>query len=45
MILRVTDISGRLFVAQSADCLRDGVDQVVCSIEIGTCSLHEEHVV
>src|SRR6185295_4646900 len=39
-----TDIFGRLFVARSADCLRDRVDQVMCSFEIGSCSLQEQQM-
>ena len=39
-----TDISGRLFVVRSSNCLRDGIDQFVRSTEIGSCSLQEEQV-
>ena len=37
-------ISGGLFVVRSADRLHDGIDQVVCSAEIGSCSLQEEQM-
>ena len=39
-----TNISGCLFVVRSSDRLRDGSDQVVCSTEIGSCSLQEEQM-
>ncbi len=39
-----TDISGCLFVVRSSDRLRDGIDQVVGSTEIGSCSLQEEQM-
>jgi hypothetical protein len=38
------EISGCLFVVRSPDCLRDGIDQIVCSTEIGSCSLQEEQM-
>jgi len=38
------DISGCLFVVWSADCPRYGIDQVVCSTEIGSCSLQEQQM-
>ena len=38
------DICGRLFIVRSSDCLRDGIGQVVCSTEIGSCSLQEEQM-
>ncbi len=41
---RQTDISGRLSVVRSSDCLRDRIDQVVCITEIGSCSLQEEQM-
>ena len=44
MMSNYTDISGCLFVVRSSDCLRDGIDQVVCSTEIGSCSLQEEQM-
>jgi hypothetical protein len=44
MMSYCTDISGRLFVERSSDCLRDGIDQVVCSTEFGSCSLQEEQM-
>ena len=39
-----TDIPGCLFVVRSADCVRDGIDQVMCSTKIGSCSLQEEQM-
>jgi hypothetical protein len=33
-----------LFVVWGPDGLDDGVDQVVCPIEIGSCSLQEEQM-
>ena len=39
-----TDIFGCLFVVRSPDGLRDGVDQVMCSTKIGSCSLQEEQM-
>lgn len=39
-----TEISGRMFAVRSADCLYDGIDQVVCSAEIGSCSLQEQQM-
>ena len=44
MMSKYTDISGCLFVVRSSDCLRDGIDQVVCPTEIGSCSLQEEQM-
>jgi hypothetical protein len=38
------DIFGRLLVARCPDGLRDGVDQVVCSSKIGSCSLQEKQM-
>jgi hypothetical protein len=38
------EISGCLIVVRSADCLRHGIDQAVCSTEIGSCSLQEEQM-
>jgi hypothetical protein len=38
------DISERLSVVRSSDCLRDGIDQIVCTTEIGSCSLQEEQM-
>ena len=38
------EISGCLFAVRSSDCLRDGIDQIVCSTEIGSCSLQEEQM-
>jgi hypothetical protein len=32
------------FVVRSSDGLRDGSDQVVCLIEVGSCSLQEEQM-
>lgn len=37
-------VFGCLFVVRSSDCLRDGIDQVVCTTEIGSCSLQEEQM-
>jgi hypothetical protein len=39
-----TEISECLSVVRSSDCLRDGFDQVVCTTEIGSCSLQEEQM-
>jgi hypothetical protein len=39
-----TDIARRLFVVRSSDRLCDGIDQIVCFIEIGSCSLQEEQM-
>ena len=38
------DIANRLFVVLSSDCLGDGIYQVVCSTEVGSCSLQEEQM-
>jgi hypothetical protein len=38
------DISGCRFVVRSSDCLPDGSEQVVCCIEVGSCSLQEEQM-
>ena len=32
------------FVVRNSDGLRDGSDQVVCFIELGSCSLQEEQM-
>jgi hypothetical protein len=40
----MSDISGCRFVVRSSDCLRDGSDQVVCTNEVGSCSLQEEQM-
>jgi hypothetical protein len=32
------------FIVRSLDCLRDGSDQFVCLIEVGSCSLQEEQM-
>jgi hypothetical protein len=39
-----TAISECLSVVRSSNCLRDGIDQVVCTTEIGSCSLQEEQM-
>jgi hypothetical protein len=39
-----TEVSRCLFVVRSSDCLRDGIDQVVRSTEVGSCSLQEEQM-
>jgi len=44
MLFKYTKISGRLFVVRGPDCLHDGIDQVVRSIEVGSCSLQEEQM-
>ena len=44
MMSNDTGIFGGLFVVRSSDCRRDGIDQVVCSTEIGSCSLQEEQM-
>jgi hypothetical protein len=44
MMSTYTDVSKCLLVVRSSDCLRDGIDQVVCSTEIGSCSLQEEQM-
>ena len=41
---KYTAISGCLFVVRGSDCLDDGINQVVCSTEIGSCSLQEEQM-
>ena len=33
-----------MFAVRSADRLRDGSDQVVCTIKVGSCSLQEEQM-
>ncbi len=38
------DISVCLFVVRSSNCLGDGIDQVVRSTVIGSCSLQEEQM-
>ena len=37
-------VSGCRFVVRGADRLGDGIDQVVCFIEFGSCSLQEEQM-
>jgi hypothetical protein len=37
-------IFGRLLVAEISDCLSYRVDQVVCSFEVGSCSLQEKQM-
>jgi hypothetical protein len=44
MMAKETAISGWLFVVRGPDGLDDGVDQVMCPIEIGSCSLQEEQM-
>ncbi len=44
MMTDSTDISGCLFVVRSSDCFRDGIDQLVRSTEVGSCSLQEEQM-
>ena len=39
-----SDISEHLSVVRSSDCLRDGIDQVMCPTEFGSCSLQEEQM-
>jgi hypothetical protein len=39
-----TDISGGLSVVWRSDRFCDGIDQVVRSTEIGSCSLQEEQM-
>jgi hypothetical protein len=39
-----TEISGCLFIVRSSDFLCDRIDQIVCSTEIGSCSLQEEQM-
>ncbi len=39
-----TDIPECLSVVRGSDCLRDGIDQVVCATEFGSCSLQEEQM-
>jgi hypothetical protein len=38
------EISRCLFVVGSSDCLRDGIDQIMCPTEVGSCSLQEEQM-
>ena len=44
MMCNYSAISERLSVVRSSNCLRDGIDQVVCTTEIGSCSLQEEQM-
>jgi hypothetical protein len=44
MTIKYTKISGRLFIMRGPDCLHDGIDQVVRSIEVGSRSLQEEQM-
>ncbi len=44
MTFKYTDISGGLFAVRRPDRLHDGIDQVVRSTEIGSCSLQEEQM-
>ena len=44
MMSNYRDISERLSVVRSSDGLRDGIDQIVCTTEIGSCSLQEEQM-
>ena len=44
MMSKYTEIFGRQFVVRSSDRLRDGIDQIVRSTEIGSCSLQEEQM-
>jgi hypothetical protein len=44
MLFKYTKISGRLFVVRGPDCLHDGIDQVVRSIKVRSCSLQEEQM-
>ncbi len=39
-----THISGCLSVVRRSDRLHDGIDQIVCTTEIGSCSLQEEQM-
>ena len=41
---KCTDVSSALFVVRGSDRLCDGSDQVVCIIEVGSCSLQEEQM-
>ena len=41
---KYTEITGGLFAVRRSDRLNDGIDQVVCSTEIGACSLQEEQM-
>ncbi len=41
---KFTDISGCLLVVRRSDCLHDGIDKVMCSTEVGSCSLQEEQM-
>jgi hypothetical protein len=44
MMSNYTNIFGSLLGVRGPDCLHDGIDQVVCSREIGSCSLQEEQM-
>ena len=44
MMTADADISRCLIIVRSADCVRHGIDQAVCSTEIGSCSLQEEQM-
>jgi hypothetical protein len=37
-------VAGRLFAVRSSDCVHHGSDQIVCVIEVGSCSLQEEQM-
>ena len=40
----MAEISRCRFVVLCSDRLGDGIDQVVCFIEVGSCSLQEEQM-
>ena len=44
MMSKCGGVAGWMFVVRSSDCLRDGINQVVRSTEIGSCSLQEEQM-
>jgi hypothetical protein len=44
MMFNFKDISGYLFVVRSSNRLGDGIDQVMGSTKIGSCSLQEEQM-
>ena len=44
MMCNYSAISECLAVVRRSNCLRDGIDQVVCTTEIGSCSLQEEQM-
>ena len=44
MMFIYTDVSDSRFVVWSADRLRDGINQIMSTTKIGSCSLQEEQM-